>query len=60
MAGITDKLTALNHADLSKLAARLAALRKTAAAGSAQSARTTDALTPQQLLAALEQARQRT
>jgi hypothetical protein len=63
MAGINDKLRTLNNADLSKLAGRLDALRAklqkeldAKARGSAPAA----GLSVEELLAALERARQRT
>lgn len=68
MAGLTDKLTALNNADLSKLAGRLDALLKKSAKGANRpptdadlsAARQQTGLTSAELLAALEWARKLT
>ena len=62
MAGLLDKLFALNNADLSKLAGKIDALRAKLqkdldARGSARPAA---GLSAEELLAALERARQRT
>lgn len=62
MAGINDKLRTLNNADLSKLAGRLDALRAKLQKDldARGSARPGAGLSVEELLAALERARQRT